>query len=292
MLALICGTGDLPARIAQAQSNPPLVCMLDGFAPSDLTTDLMFRLENLGTLLQTLTQRGITEICLCGAISRPAVDPAKIDAATLPLVPILQRALGQGDDGALRAVVQIFEDAGFVVRGAADLAPDLLSPPGVPTRAQPNMADRAAVQEALMALAEMGARDLGQACVVQDGIVTAREDIRGTDAMLSDLARTGPQPQATGVLDWGLDQIGAVLDDTADWLSNRAPGAPRGILYKAPKPGQELRADMPTIGPATALGAARAGLDGIVIQADGVMVIDRAVVLDHLDRAGLFLWVR
>ncbi len=292
MLALICGTGDLPARIARAQSVPPLICVLEGFDPTGLVADLTFRLETLGSVMQSLVQKGVKEVCLCGAITRPPVDPSRIDAATLPLVPRLQRALGQGDDGALRAVIQIFEEAGFAVRGAADLAPNLVSEPGVPTRAQPTMADRAAVQEAMMALAEMGARDLGQACVVQGGNVIAREDTRGTDAMLSDLTRLGPRPDAPGILEWGLDQIGTALDETADWLSNRAPDAPRGILYKAPKPGQELRADMPTIGPATALGAARAGLDGIVIASGQVLVLDRDVVIEHLDRAGLFLWIR
>jgi UDP-2,3-diacylglucosamine hydrolase len=53
MLALICGTGHLPAAVAAAQPSPPLVCVLEGFAPADLTADITFRLEHLGTFLQT-----------------------------------------------------------------------------------------------------------------------------------------------------------------------------------------------------------------------------------------------
>jgi len=64
------------------------------------------------------------------------------------------------------------------------------------------------------------------------------------------------------------------------------------VLVKGPKPGQDRRIDMPAIGPATVRGAAAAGLAGIVIEAGGVMVLDRATVIDLADRLGLFVWVR
>ncbi len=294
MLALICGTGALPAAVAAAQDRPPLVCVLEGFAPDDLSADLTFRLEHLGTLLETLQTRGVSEICLCGAITRPVLYPAQIDAATQPLVPVIRAALGQGDDGALRAVIAVFEDSGFTLRAAHELAPGLLMGAGVPTLRSPGPQARADTQEALLALAEMGRRDIGQSCIVRDGSVVALEGQDGTDAMLKGQGHSMPTPWDQGdPLGWLTDQAGEALQSAADWLSGpQAPPRAGGILFKAPKPGQDRRADLPTIGPRTAMAAAEAGLDGIVIEAEGVIVIEQGQVLQILDACAMFLWVR
>jgi DUF1009 family protein len=143
----------------------------------------------------------------------------------------------------------------------------------------------------------MGRADMGQACVLAHGTVIAREDRAGTDAMLR---RIGPRPRPVDMAEddevfWPLDLAGDLVADAADWLSaddgSVLPGK-GGILFKAPKPGQERRVDLPVIGSATVAGAARAGLAGIVIEAGGVMVLDRAAVIAACDAAGLFLWVR
>ena len=131
MLALICGTGGLPAQIAKAQAEKPLVCVMDGLAPDELDADLNFRLETLGSLLIQLGQHGVTDVCLCGAIDRPSLDPSKLDEHTAPLIPLISDALTSGDDGALRAVMGLFEQTGFTVRAAHELVPDLIAPPGV-----------------------------------------------------------------------------------------------------------------------------------------------------------------
>lgn len=294
MLALVCGTGGLPEAVAARQDTCPLVCVLDGFAPDNLTPDITFRLEHLGSLLVQLQERGITQVCLCGAITRPALDPNQIDAATLPLVPTIKAALGQGDDGALRAVIAVFEGAGLTLRAVHELAPDLVMAAGVPTLVSPGPQARADTQEALLALAEMGQRDVGQSCIVREGMVRALEGQDGTDAMLRrqgaplDAPWTGQDP-----LSWLADQVGDTLQTAADWLSGpQAPKRDGGLLFKAPKPGQDRRADLPTIGPRTAMAAAEAGLDGIVIEANGVIVMEQSQVLQILDAMGMFLWVR
>jgi DUF1009 family protein len=87
-LALICGTGDLPRKVAEAQAEAPFICVLEGFAPEGLEADVTFRLETLGSLLVRLGHEGVTEVCFCGAIERPSFDPAKLDEHTAPLVPI------------------------------------------------------------------------------------------------------------------------------------------------------------------------------------------------------------
>lgn len=288
MLALIAGTGDLPPALVARLPERPLVCALAGAQPA-ITPQITFRIEHLGSFLADLNARGVTEVCMAGAVRRPAIDPAAIDAATRPLVPRLQSALTQGDDGALRTIIAILEDRGFVLRAAHEIAPDLLPPAGVLTGGVVTIDRKQDAVTGEMTIAAMGRADVGQACIVRNGRVLAREGPDGTDAMI---ARLSPADDPL----WGaVDMLGDVLGSASEWLSG-AGGEPsdlRGaILFKAPKPDQDRRADLPVIGPQTALAASRAGLAGIVIEADGVMVLDLSQVVATLNAAGAFLWVR
>lgn len=260
MLALIAGTGALPTEVAAQLEVAPLVCALDGFDPDTLPVDVHFRLETLGTLLAVLRDNGVAQVCMAGAIARPSIDPAAIDEATMPLVPMLQKAMRSGDDGALRAAITIFEQAGLRVCGAHEIAPGLLPPTGSPSVVQPDDGDRADAERGAEVVAAMSAADIGQACVVQRAQALAVEGAFGTDWMLRSLTI---RPDAGG-----------------------------GMLFKAAKPDQDRRVDLPTIGPDTITAACAAGLSGVVIEAGGVMVLDQAAVLGECDRLGLFLWVR
>ena len=261
MLALIAGQGALPGLIVD-RHRPEIVCELES-APSGLPGAEPFRIETLGTLLASLRDRGATEVCFAGAIRRPRLDPALVDAETMPLVPRMLAALGQGDDGALRTVIGIFEDAGQKVRAAHELLPELLPEAGIPTRAAPGSRDEADAVRAATVHSTLSGADLGQACAVAAGQVLAVETLGGTDWMLATLA---------GDL--------------------RPDGGTGGLLYKAPKVGQDRRIDLPTIGPGTVRGAAAARLSGIVVEAGGVLVLDPGGTVAACDEAGLFLWVR
>ena len=269
-LALVAGRGALPGRVlaaCEAAGRPVTVCGVAGYEAELPRNDRPVRLETLGSLIGALRAAGVREVCLCGAVQRPAIDPAAIDAATWPLMERLQGALAAGgDDAALRLLVGVFEEAGLRVLGAHDLAPDLLPLEGVPTRARPGDAHGPDAGRGAAVLAALGRADLGQACVVRAGQVIAVEALPGTDWMLQSLAATPP-----------------------DLPSALARG---GLLYKAPKPGQDRRVDLPAIGPRTIAGAARAGLDGVVIEAGGVIVVDLPATVAEADAAGLFLWVR
>ena len=256
MLALIAGTGALPGILVGRLGGDVVLAELAG-NPAELPrpADLPFRLETFGTLLAALKARGVTRVCLAGGIRRPEIDPGAIDAATLPLVPKLSAALGQGDAGALRIVMEIIEDAGLAVVGAHELAPDLLPPAGVLAGVPGPDLERDARAGAAH-LADMGRRDSGQACVLCGGVLVDEEGPDGTDALL-----------ARG-------------------------GARGGTLFKGPKPDQDRRVDLPVIGPGTVRAAAEAGLAAIVIEAGGVMVLDQPRVVALCGDLGLTLWVR
>ena len=254
MLALIAGTGALPPAILAARPEA-IVCAMAGFTPA-VPADLTFRLEHLGSLLAELTARGVTDVCMAGAIRRPDIDPAQIDPATLPLIPLIKAAMSQGDDGALRAIMQLFEAHGLRIVAAHDIVPGLLPVAGVPTAAKPAASMMAEAVLGERVIVKLGALDRGQACVIHGAKLVAEEGPDGTDAMLD------------GVIAGG------------------------GILYKAPKPMQDRRADLPVIGLGTAHAVIDAGLDGIVLAAGGVMVLDLPAVVAALDGAGKVLWIR
>jgi hypothetical protein len=269
-LALIAGRGALPGHVlaaCEAEGREVVVCGVRGYDAELPRNDRPFRLETLGSLLAGLRADGVGEACLAGAVQRPELDPVAVDAATAPLMERLAGALAAGgDDGALRVLLSIIEEAGLRVRGAADLAPGLLPEEGVLTAARPADRHGRDAGRAAAALAVLGPADLGQACVVRGGHVIAVEALPGTDWMLESLAACPPPLPA-----------------------HLSAG---GLLYKAPKPGQDRRVDLPAIGRATVEGARRAGLDGIALEAGGVMLLDRAATLAAADAAGLFLWVR
>lgn len=294
-VALIAGTGGLPPHLAgslMVQGRVPVICEMRGF-PSDIKgefTRIPFRLETLGSFLSTLTALGVSEVCMAGAVQRPDVDPSAIDSETEPLVQRLMAAMAKGDDGTLREIIAIFEEQGFTILGAHQIAPDLVPIQGVHTKTPPPDLTQA-MAAAQTALAQMGAADQGQALLLRDGAVLAREDARGTAAMLRDFCDPQDDP---GVIDDVFGVFGEAIGGVADWLSGkdytRAPGA-NAVLYKAPKPDQNMLADMPLIGPDTAMQAAEAGLSGIVIPAGGVMVLDLPQVVAILDAQNMFLWV-
>ena len=261
-LALIAGAGDLPAELAAHLPAPPLVCAVDGFPPAGLATDLSFRVERLVPLLRRLVEAGVGEVVFAGAVHRPRLDPAMFDPETAALMPQLLPALQQGDDALLRAVIAVFEDHGLAVRGIGDCAPALLAGTGALTGTPPDPgleADAARGAEILAALAPL---DLGQGCVVAAGLCLAVESLFGTDAMLAHVAAC------------------------------RDMREPRdgGVLVKQAKAGQELRIDLPAIGPATLAAAQAARLTGICLQAGRVVILRRDETLAAADAAGIALW--
>jgi DUF1009 family protein len=265
VLALVAGQGRLPEILAEtlrAEGREVVYCAYHDAAVGAVAPDITFRLETLGGLLKQLRKLGATEVCFAGGLRRPRLDPKAVDLATMPLVPRFLSALGKGDDGALRVVLELFESRGMKVRAAHEILPTLLPEAGVPTRVQPETADRADAARAEEIVAALGTADVGQGCVVARRQALAIEAMPGTDWMLASLA-------------------------------GRRDGLPEGgVLYKAPKLRQDRRVDLPAIGPATIRAAAGAGLRGVVIAAGGVMVLDLVATLEAADAAGIFLWVR
>lgn len=268
--ALIAGQGGLPVALAAAlreSGTAFLVAELDGFPCAIPGAEaLRFRVERLVPFLEALAARGVARVAFAGALRRPTLDPELIDARSATLVPRLVAALRSGDDALLREVIAIFEDWDFEVVGAHTLAPDLVPGAGF-LAGTATEADRADASRAAAIVGEIGRLDIGQGAVVAQGLCLAVETLPGTDAMLDFVAVH------------------------ADRLRPDPKGA-RGVFYKAPKPGQDRRIDLPVIGPQTIGKVAAAGLAGIAWEAGGVILLERAAVVAAAQAAGLFLWAR
>ncbi|HQY44148.1 MAG TPA: UDP-2,3-diacylglucosamine diphosphatase LpxI [Paracoccaceae bacterium] len=268
--AIIAGQGALPGLLVaalEAAGQPLVLAEMEAF-PADLSgcTPVRFRVERLVPFFDHLASLGVTRVCFAGAVRRPRLEPELFDARTATLVPRLLAALQSGDDGALRLVITLFEEFGFEVVGADALAPDLVPGPGL-LAGKITEADEKDAARAATIVAGLGALDLGQGAVVAQGLCLAVESLPGTDAMLEFVACHAA-------------------------LLRPDPAGARGLLYKAPKPGQDRRIDLPTLGPQTVRAAQAAGLGGIVWAAGSVLLLDREAMVREANALGLFLWSR
>jgi DUF1009 family protein len=270
-VAVIAGSGRLPEEVASKlaeQGRAPFIVALEGEGPDERFSaydHILMPLEEGGSLLSILRQHNIGRIVLAGGVSRRP-NPWKL-RKSLHLVAMLARfivPLARGDDNLLRAVARYFEDNGIKVTGAHEIVPDLLAREGPMTKMKPLAADMKDIDAGHAAARAIGALDVGQAAIAIGGRAVALEDIGGTDALLT---RTR---ELRG--------------------HGRLAGRKRGVLVKCAKPGQELRADLPTIGPATVEGAHVAGLAGIAVEAGRSFVLDHAETVRRADELGIFIF--
>ncbi len=263
-LGILAGAGELPLRIIEAcraADRPFFVLAFEGSADPALLAgapQAWVRLGAAGEGLRLLRENGVEELVMAGAVRRPSLLQLRPDWRTAKFFArVSYRALG--DDGLLRSVIRELEDAeGFRVIGADALLGPALAPAGPLGRLAPDEQAQQDIALGFRIVRALGALDIGQAAVVQQGLVLGVEAIEGTDALI----------------------------ERCRALRREGPG---GVLVKGMKPGQERRADLPTIGPRTVARAEAAGLGGIAVEAGATLVLDRDATVAAADRAGLFL---
>ena len=262
-LGLIAGAGALPRRILRDQAErgrPVFVLALEGQTDQETVAGVPHAWARLGAasqILQSLRGAGVTDLVMAGKVERPSLLSLApdIEGAAI-LARIGWRALG--DDGLLRAVAGELESRGFRLLSVPEVLSNATARAGVWGKVAPDAAAQADIVRGFGVAAALGQVDVGQAVVVQQGIVLGVEAIEGTDALIARaaaLARPGPRP----------------------------------VLVKRAKPGQHLALDLPVIGPATLAAAVGSGFAGIALEADRVVVIDRDALIATADAAGLFL---
>jgi len=269
-VGVIAGGGVMPFAVADSLSKrgiaPVLFALRGACDPAGLAR---FRhhwisVGELGRATKLFRSEGCRDLVFIGTLARPAISDIRLDWGTLRVLPHVWASFRGGDDHLLSGIGRIFEREGFRMVGIRDIAPDLLTPEGCFTRAVPDADASADIVLAREVLTVLSPFDIGQAVVVIDRHVVGVEDIEGTDGLLARIA--------------GLRRQGRI----------RARES-RGVLVKAPKRSQDLRFDLPTIGPRTVEGAANAKLAGIAVVAGCTLVAEPQAMIEQADARGLFV---
>lgn len=262
-VGIIAGNGVLPRRViagCQAAGRDFFVLAIEGEAKPETVAGVPHAWCRIGAAaagLALLRENGVGDLVLAGGVRRPSVSALRPDwRGARFFARVGYRALG--DDGLLSAVIREFEAEGFNVIPAEALIAGALAGEGPLGRHRPDHEAAADIARGVEVARVLGAADIGQSVVVQQGLVLGVEAIEGTDALMRRCAA----------------------------LRRDGPG---GVLVKIAKPGQEGRADRPVIGPTTVAVAADSGLAGIAVEAGATIIIDRDAVVTAADARGLFV---
>ena len=269
-IGILAGNGSLPVEVARAlvaSGRSVQIVAVDHAASADLDTFPVVRLGigQIGGMLKAFRAAGCREIVILGGVSRPDLAKLRPDLGlVLNLPQVASLIFSGGDDGVLRVVVRFFEAKGFTVVSPVDIAPALAVGAGTLTSSSPTPSSMADILLGSSVVKALGSYDIGQAVVVRDGEILAVEAAEGTDRMLGRMADLAP--------------------------NRSAPATPQGVLVKRPKPGQEMRIDLPAIGPATVASASKAGLAGIAVLAGQSLAAERRRLIADAKAAGIFVY--
>ncbi len=272
-LAIIAGGGQLPlevAHAAHAAGHRVLVIGLAGQAElSGLHNDIPREQINwgqIGTLQSFLDGHQTQKLVIIGGVSRrPELKEIKPDWGAVKLLPtVVTSFLTGGDSTVLDNVAQVFEERGYTLAGAHEVAPGLLAVPG--QVAGPPLSARTQEDAVIAAQAAWtaGHLDMGQGAVAVGGRLVSMEGAEGTDGQLERVATMR--------------------------ANKRFSASPRqGVFAKCTRPQQDLRMDMPAIGPRTIENVAAAGLIAIVLEASRVLISQREQVISQCHELGISL---
>ena len=266
-IGILAGGGGLPLEAADAirrSGRSVFVVGIAGEADPAITAwpHTWINWGGIGAMLRAFRNAHCAEIVIIGGVTRPDLAAVRPDAGFVLSLPLIFRLMTGGDDSVLRRVVKFFERKGFKVRGVHEVAPALLAAAGPLAGQTPGDAVRRDIDIGLGLIEALGPADVGQAVVVASGRPVAIEAAEGTDGMLRRVAQ----------------------------LRRGGQAGCGGVLVKAAKPGQELRVDLPTIGPQTVELVASAGLTGIAVVAGEVLLAQRRSVCDAANHHRLFLF--
>lgn len=263
-IGIVAGDGRLPGLLVNSFKEKGYsykVIGIRGFyqeSVSGISADFVIGLGQIGKAFKYFKEANIKEIILVGGIKKPKIYNLFPDFKTIEIL-LKLGLLRLGDNRLITSLIKVIEEEGFIVEGVKSYLPELIAPLGTIGSIKVSKENKKNIHSAFLAARTFGLQDIGQAIVWKDGSLIAKEDDNGTDFMLTKI------------------------------LSEDINKSRRGLLVKVMKPGQEIRVDMPTIGPNTVVMAKSAGLDGIVIHAGYTIIVEIQKTIKLANKSGLFL---
>ena len=267
-LAVISGEGRLPQLIFKEGERIGLEVW--AFYPSKLdieapknTQRVEFNPLDIEGLFLELKRRKISDVVFAGKITRATNNYIKLQKTNNIFSNQINPILQQTDDKVLRKIGSLFEDFGFNIRGILEILPNSLASEAILTNKEPSLQDKIDITKALDYLTIISRSDIGQSVVVANGLCLGLETLPGTDAML--------------------DFVKSFKNKAQEDMINS------GILYKAIKADQDTRFDVPIVGRTTIRKVKEANLQGIALQKDSVIIIEKDKVIQLADKLDIFI---
>ena len=267
-IGLIAGAGKLPKHIIAAAKESGFelsVIGIKNFAnKSEYVEAEFYHASEFGKILKSLRNNNVTDICFAGVIKRPDFNSFRPDLKGIMHLKGLINASKRGDDSLMRYIMSIFEKEGFRIVSPQVLCKDLLLPEGNLNSTPISDAHKLDIDKGISVAQIIGSYDIGQSVVVCNGLVLALEAQEGTDLML--------------------ERVSKLPIEIRGDIQN-----PKGVLVKVVKPSQDIRIDLPTIGPETIKRASKAGLSGVAGISGKTLILERTNVIKLADQLGLFV---
>ena len=256
-LGLMCGAGVLPARMAEEARRRGwrvVAFTFDAAAGLHDRADTLVpsRIAELGAALGRLTAEGITDVLFSGQFSMP--DVLRVGAPDAVFRGFEARAQSRSGAAFVDAIIATLAAHGVAVLDQRDFVGDWLVGPGRCSARAPTEEEWNDARAGLSVARTIANARIGQTVVIRRGAVVAVEAVEGTTATV---------------------RRGAAL---------AGQGA---VVVKAVAPDHDYRFDAPAIGPETVVAAAAGGVTAIAIEANRVLLFDRAEVLRIADEAGI-----
>lgn len=263
-LGIIAGGGIIPKLLidfCKANGRPYFALAIEGNADRayfDKSVHCQWiRIGQAGTGFKRFLEEQVEEVVMIGTIHRPTLAELVPDLRTTAFFAKLG-IKSIGDDGILRALVKEIESEKMRVVGVHEVMPELLVKEGNLTSHKPDKQAKADIARGVEVAWSLGQLDVGQAVVVQQGLVLGVEGIEGTDELIKR-------------------------------CQNYRRKGEGGVLVKLRKPQQDMRIDLPTIGVRTVENAYQSGLKGLAVHAGNALIVDEKAVLALAQKYKMFL---
>lgn len=262
-LAIIAGNGSIPFYLIEECNKigrEYCLIIIEGHGKElseKYDPDYIVSLSKMGRAVKYVKNIGIKHIVMVGGVKRPSLKNIIPDLWTAKFLTTISSKVS-GDNSVLSKLTKALEREGFIIVAPEEVLPNLICPKGTLGKVKPNQQNNEDISTGYRIAKIIGANDIGQSIIIENGLVIAVEAAEGTDRMIKRSLSLKKEKKA-------------------------------GVLIKVIKPMQDKRIDRPVIGIDTIKAVKKAGLDGIALESNEILILNYSDVILYADEEGLFV---